>query len=96
MFGDLIHRLGNSGPPVSFRFPADVKEENRVQLAQRYELHVGWMNAKSHVFMPLSRLLYTPDALEKQSIDSRCRSVAVHVSEKKEIAKSGGTSPRGQ
>ena len=51
------------------------------------------MNAKSHVFSPLARLLYPPDAFEKRSIDSRCRSVAVHASEKTKTAKSGGTSP---
>ena len=73
---------------------ANDNEENRVQLAQRYELHVGWMNAKSHVFMPLARLLYPPTAFEKTSIDLRCRYVAVHASVEKKTAKSGGTSPR--
>ena len=73
---------------------ADVNEDNRVQLAQGYELHVGWMNAKNHVFMPLARLLYPPDAFEKRSIDLRCRYVAVYASEEKKTAKSGGTYPR--
>ena len=53
------------------------------------------MNAKSHVFRPLARLLYPPDAFEKRSIDSRCCSGGVHASEETKTAKSGGgTSPR--
>ena len=43
--------------------------------------------------MPLARLLYPPDAFEKRSIDSRCRSVAVHASEETKRARSGGASP---
>ena len=69
--------------------PADVNEENRIQLAERYQLHVSWMNAKSHVFMPLARLIYPPDAFEKRSIDLRCRYVGVYASEEKTTAKTG-------
>ena len=84
-------QAGQFWPTCLLPFPADANEENRVQLAQRYEIHVGWMNAKSHVFMPLARLLYPSDALEKRSIDLRRRRryVAVHASEEKKTAKSG-------
>ena len=81
-------QAGQFWPTCLLLLPADVNEENRVQFAQRYELHVGWMNAKSNVFMPLARQLYPPDAFEKRSIDLRCRYVAVHASEEKKTAKS--------
>ena len=87
-------QAGQLWPTYLLPLPADVDEENRIQLAQRYELHVGWMNAKSHMSMPLARLLYPPDAFEKLSIDLRCRYVAVYASVEKTTAKSGDTSPR--
>ena len=87
-------QAGQSWPTCLLPLPADVNEEIRIQLAQRYELHDRWMNAKkNHVFMPLARLLYPPDAFEKRIIDLRCRYVAVYASEEKTTAKSGATSP---
>ena len=78
--------------------PAEVNDENRTQLAQRYELHVGWMNAKIHVFMPLARLLYPPDAFEKRSIDLRSRYVAIYcrspLDERKYVTKKMREVPR--
>ena len=63
-------QAGKFWPTCLLPSPADVNEDNRIQLAQRYKLHVGWMMAKSHMFMPHARLLYPPDAFEKcQSID---------------------------
>ena len=54
-------------PTCLFPLPADVNDENRIQLAQRYKLHEDRMNVKGHVFMPLARLLHPPHALENNN-----------------------------
>ena len=93
MLGGWIHKP-SIWPACFLPFPADVNEENRIQLAQRYELHVGWMNAKSQVFTPLAGLDYQSDAFEKRSIALRCRYVEVHIFKERTTAKSGDMSPR--
>ena len=87
-------QAGQFWPTCLLPLPADVNEENRIQLAQRYEPNAGWMNANTHVFTPLARLPYPPDPFEKRSIDLCFRCVAVYASEENTTAKSGGTSPR--
>ena len=66
-------KAGQFWPTCLLPLPADVNAENRIQLAECFELHVGWMNAKGLVFMPFARPLYPPDSFEKRSFDLRCR-----------------------
>ena len=88
-------QAGQFWPTCLYPLSADVNEGNRVQLAQRYELHAGWMKAKSYVLMPLARLPYPPGAFEKRSIDLRCRYVEIHASEERKLLSRGYVTKRG-
>ena len=56
-------------PACLLPFSANISEEIRVHLVQRYELHIGWMNAKNRMFFMLARLLYQQDAFEKRPVN---------------------------
>ena len=68
---------GKFQPACFLPFLTSDNSDNQVQLIQRYEIHVGWMNTNTQMFLPLARLLYSQTAFGRTSSNAYCCSVQV-------------------